>query len=187
MGFLSFDGFSLTDSFYYFAYISHGASWGYPRVSGEAWNVTFNFMAGSKGLAFSLCIICIILVNGILPIVKVRCKGDAKLEAPKQLCVTRRDALICLTTLSASGIGISSPKVAEARMTKDEIRRKIKEKFEMLREKAGLSRRKENDKEKSPSTPPSTKKEKSLPLEPPPLPLPNPPQGFKKSLVEVTL
>lgn len=118
---------------------------------------------------------------------QVRCKENSELETPRRLCITRRDALICLTTLSVSGIGVSSsPEIAEARITKKEMRQKIKEKLDMLREKAGLSKRKKKDKEKSPSPPPSTK-ENILPLEPSPLPLPIPPQAIEKSLVEVTL
>lgn len=86
-----------------------------------------------------------------------------------------------------TGIGVSStPEIAEARITKKEMRKKILEKLEKLREKAGLSKGKEDDKVKSPSKSPSTKKENVLILEPP-FPLPNPPQGLENSLVETTL
>ncbi|KAH9617623.1 hypothetical protein KSS87_006086 [Heliosperma pusillum] len=80
----------------------------------------------------------------------IRCKGHSDFEAPVKLTFSRRDAIISLTTLASAAISISSPNTAEARISKGEMRRKIKEKLELLREKAGVSKQKESNKEKSP-------------------------------------
>ncbi|KAJ8447657.1 hypothetical protein Cgig2_031711 [Carnegiea gigantea] len=120
---------------------------------------------------------------------QIRWKVDSDHETPKTLSVSRRDAMLSLIALSVTAIGMSSPETAEARMSKAEMKRKIREKLQQLREKASLSKKEESDKAKPLSPhPPSTKKDNKLPLdlEPAPFPLPNPPQNSNKSTVEVT-
>lgn len=90
---------------------------------------------------------------------KVSWKGDSKLETPKSLTLTRRDAILGLTSLSTTATAICSPQIAEARIMEAEMFSKIKETIEMLIEKVGLSKRKENDEEKLPPVPPPSTKE----------------------------
>lgn len=102
-----------------------------------------------------------------------------KTEVPINLSVSRRDMMIYLT----AGILSGPTEPVEARVVKPEIRRKIREKLDMLREKAGLSKLKNENGMKTPPAPPSAK-EKELSLLPP-LPIPSP--NSKKPLVEATL
>ncbi|XP_022776385.1 uncharacterized protein LOC111318035 isoform X2 [Durio zibethinus] len=93
-------------------------------------------------------------------------KGHKPLKT-KGFAVSRRDMMQCLT---AEVVGLTVlPKPAEARLSRLEMRKKIMEKLEELREKAGLSKPKTENGMKSPT-----------------LPLP-PPEGTVRSLVEATL
>lgn len=104
---------------------------------------------------------------------------EGRLEAPMNLGVSRRDMMIYLTAGALSG-GTTDP--VEARVVKPEIRRKIREKLEMLREKAGLSKPKNENGMKTSSEQPSAKDKKLPPLLPP-IPSPN----SKEPLVQATL
>ncbi|KAL5830406.1 hypothetical protein ACOSQ3_019874 [Xanthoceras sorbifolium] len=78
--------------------------------------------------------------------VGVRREGGRNLQAPKAVSVSRRDAMLCVTAEILSGIAMLSAEPAEARVTKLERRRKIMEKLEKIREKAGESKPKTEDK-----------------------------------------
>ncbi|GJV95009.1 hypothetical protein Tco_1546586 [Tanacetum coccineum] len=101
----------------------------------------------------------------------VRPKELQKLEAPEKtsMNVSRRDLALFLTAASFSAVTLSSPKPAEARMSRAEIKKIILEKFKILREKVGLSKPEPEEKEKiatpvpSPSVP-----EKKTPASPGP-------------------
>ena len=72
-------------------------------------------------------------------------RSEAKQESgpPKAFSVSRRDNMIMLclpTAATLAAVTFSSVEPAEARIVKPEIRRKIFEKLEMLREKAGYFR-----------------------------------------------
>ena len=95
-----------------------------------------------------------------------------KTEVPINLSVSRRDMMIYLT----AGILSGPTEPVEARVVKPEIGRKI-------REKAGLSKPKNENGTKTPSAPPSAKEKKLSLL--PPLPIPSP--NSKEPLVEATL
>ncbi|KAL5763314.1 hypothetical protein ACOSP7_019578 [Xanthoceras sorbifolium] len=81
-----------------------------------------------------------------LPRHQVRREGGRNLQAPKAVSVSRRDAMLCVTAEILSGIAMLSAEPAEARVTKLERRRKIMEKLEKIREKAGESKPKTEDK-----------------------------------------
>jgi hypothetical protein len=100
------------------------------------------------------------------PYLQVKSEEERRLEAPMNLGVSRRDMMIYLTA-GALMSGATDP--AEARVVKPEIRRKIREKLDMLREKAGLSKPKNEDGIKISPEQPSAK-EKKLPPLPPPVP-----------------
>ncbi|XP_017971439.1 PREDICTED: uncharacterized protein LOC108660955 [Theobroma cacao] len=109
---------------------------------------------------------------------QVKCEKRHKSLTTKCFAVSRRDMMQCLT---AEVLGLALlPKPAIARVSRLEMRKKIMEKLEELREKAGLSKPKTENEMKSP-TKPSPKDKKS-----PTLPLP-PPESAVQLLVEVTL
>ncbi|KAL8161273.1 hypothetical protein V2J09_012762 [Rumex salicifolius] len=101
---------------------------------------------------------------------QVKCDGSSRSRAPNTLKVARREMALGLTAVFLTGATGN----AEARVVKPEIRRKIREKLEMLREKAGLSKKKDD-----------TKKAPPPPLMPPPLPLPTLPES--STLVEANV
>ncbi|KAA8532579.1 hypothetical protein F0562_032605 [Nyssa sinensis] len=108
-----------------------------------------------------------------------RSKEEQNLQALKGLTTaSRRDAMLCLTGASLSGVTLFSTEPVEARTVKPETRRKIMEKLKMLREKARLSEPKTEDKE---MRPPPQSSPKELP------PLPNPLKDPAESLVEAIL
>uniref|UniRef100_A0A5B7B891 Uncharacterized protein n=1 Tax=Davidia involucrata TaxID=16924 RepID=A0A5B7B891_DAVIN len=110
---------------------------------------------------------------------QVRNMEEQNLQAPKALtAASRRDAMLCLTAASLSGVTLFLAEPAEARVVKPEIRRKIMDKLKMLREKAGLSKPKIEDEE---TRPPPQSSPKELP------PLPNPLKDLAESLVDATL
>nr|GEV17225.1 hypothetical protein [Tanacetum cinerariifolium] len=88
---------------------------------------------------------------------QVRPEKLQKLEAPEKtsMNVSRRDLAMFLTAASFSAVTLSSPKPAEARMSRAEIKKIIFEKFKILREKVGLSKPEPEEKEKNatPSVP----------------------------------
>jgi len=96
--------------------------------------------------------------------------------------------MLSLTALTVTAIDVSSPDTAQARITKAEMKQKVREKLQQLREKAGLSKKEESDNGKASSPPPLSTKDSKVPLdiEPAPFPLPNPPQSSNQSVVEVT-
>ena len=96
----------------------------------------------------------------------------------KKITVSRRDMMQCLT---AEVLGLTLlPKPAEARLSRLEAKKKIMEKLEELREKAGLLKPKTENGMKSPTEPsPKDKKSPTLPLAPP--------EGTVRPLVEATL
>ncbi|KAK9052217.1 hypothetical protein SSX86_028845 [Deinandra increscens subsp. villosa] len=129
---------------------------------------------------------------------QVRVKELEKLETSekKSMNISRRDLAMFLTAASFSAVTLSSPKPAEARISKTEMKKMILEKFKILREKVGLSEKEpeKNAKITSPS-PPIADKKTSPPATsapsagehkmtvPPELPLPSI-QNNKKIVVE---
>ncbi|XP_041010981.1 uncharacterized protein LOC121254862 [Juglans microcarpa x Juglans regia] len=105
----------------------------------------------------------IISTRKSLPL-QVKSEGEWKPEAPLNLGVSRREMMIYL----AGGTLIGQTEPVEARTTKPEIRRKIREKLEMLREKAGLSKPKNENGIKAPPAEPA---EKKLSPSQPPIPV----------------
>ncbi|GMI87656.1 hypothetical protein HRI_002434900 [Hibiscus trionum] len=114
---------------------------------------------------------------------QVKCEKRHKPLTKEGLAVSRREMMQCLTA------GVFSltlvPEPAEARMSRQEMKKKIMEKLEELREKAGLSKPKteKNGMKKSP-TEPSPKDNNKSPTFPLPLP---PPEGTAAPLVEATV
>ncbi|PWA37628.1 hypothetical protein CTI12_AA588060 [Artemisia annua] len=100
---------------------------------------------------------------------QVRPKELQKLEVPEKtsMNVSRRDLALFLTAASFSAVTLSSPKPAEARMSRSEIKKMILDKFRILREKVGLSKPEPEEKEKI-ATPVPSKPEKKVPASPPP-------------------
>lgn len=100
---------------------------------------------------------------------QVRAKELQKLEVPEKtsINVSRRDLALFLTAASFSAITLSSPKPAEAGMSRAEIKKMILEKFRILREKVGLSKPEPEEKEKI-ATPAPSRPEKKVPASPPP-------------------
>ncbi|XP_062111073.1 uncharacterized protein LOC133822679 [Humulus lupulus] len=80
-------------------------------------------------------------------------KGE-KLQ--KTLSVSRRD-MICLTAQTMSLATFWSAQPAEARISKSDMKRKILEKLQQLREKAGFAKPKDEKGENSSPEPPSGK------------------------------
>ncbi|KAK1437667.1 hypothetical protein QVD17_03463 [Tagetes erecta] len=78
---------------------------------------------------------------------QVRVKEVEKLETSekKSLSISRRDLALFLTAASFS---LSSPKPAEARISKTEMKKMILEKLKILREKVGLSKPETEENEK---------------------------------------
>ncbi|GMI70861.1 hypothetical protein HRI_000755400 [Hibiscus trionum] len=108
---------------------------------------------------------------------QVKCEKGHK-PLTEGFAVSRRDMIQGLT---AGVLGLTLvPKPAEARMSRLEMKKKIMEKLEELREKAGL-----NGMKKSPTEPPPKDSIKS-PTFPFPLPLP-PREGTAGQLVEATI
>ncbi|XVE92050.1 hypothetical protein REPUB_Repub01dG0063900 [Reevesia pubescens] len=94
---------------------------------------------------------------------KVKCEKGHKSLTTKGFAVSRRDMMHCLT---AEVLGLTLlPKPAEARLSRLEMRKKIMEKLQELREKAGLSKPKTENGTESPTKP--DKKSPTLPLPPP--------------------
>lgn len=82
---------------------------------------------------------------------QVRSEEKQESVPPKAFSVSRRDVMLSLPTGTVAALTFFSVEPAEARIVKPETRRKIQEKLEMLREKAGVSKPKTNDgKEPSP-------------------------------------
>lgn len=102
----------------------------------------------------------------------MKSEKEEGLEAPMNLGVSRRDMMIYLTAGALNGA--TDP--VEARVVKPEIRRQIREKLEMLREKAGLSKLK-NEKT-SPEQPLAKEKKPSS------FPPPKPNANSEEDLVE---
>ncbi|KAL4569414.1 hypothetical protein LXL04_025050 [Taraxacum kok-saghyz] len=130
---------------------------------------------------------------------QVRLKEVQNLEAPEKTSkkFSRRDLALFLTAGSLTAVTLSSPKPAEARMSRNEMKTIILEKLRKLREKVGLSKPETDDNKKTAApTPPSAKKEapaspvpaeKEIPVPPhPEPPLPNL-QNDKKAVVEATI
>ncbi|XVF02833.1 hypothetical protein REPUB_Repub04eG0208400 [Reevesia pubescens] len=112
--------------------------------------------------------------TAIVPL-QVKCEKGHKSLTKKGFSVSRRDMMQCLT---AEVLGLTLvPKPAEAGLSRLDLRKKIMDKLQELREKAGLSKPKtENGKEsqtepsaKDNPTEPSAKDKNS-----PTLPLPSP-------------
>ncbi|KAK8567570.1 hypothetical protein V6N13_105529 [Hibiscus sabdariffa] len=114
---------------------------------------------------------------------QVKCEKRHKSLTKQGLAVSRREMMRCLT---AGVFGLTLvPEPAEARMSRLEMKKRIMEKLEELREKAGLSKPKteENGMEKSPTEPSPKDNNKSPTFS---LPLP-PPEGAAGPLVEATV
>ncbi|XP_031255811.1 uncharacterized protein LOC116113788 isoform X2 [Pistacia vera] len=107
----------------------------------------------------------------LLPL-QVRNNLEQKLQKPETNCISRRDTMLCMTAKILSGVALLSADPAEARVQKLERKRKIMEKLEKLREKAGVSK-------------PKIENGKQTPL-PPKRPA-NPQQGSVQPLVESIL
>ncbi|XP_050373260.1 uncharacterized protein LOC126790925 [Argentina anserina] len=86
---------------------------------------------------------------------QVRSEGKQE-SGPRVLGVSRRDLMLSLPAATLAAVTLFSAEPAEARIVKLEIKRKIREKLEMLREKAGLSKPKNNEgKQPAASSPPA--------------------------------
>lgn len=85
-----------------------------------------------------------------------------KLHAVENVCVSRRDTMISLTAGTLSAVAFFTAQPANARVVKPETRRKIFEKLEQLREKAGVSNPKIEIGKKSSPEPPSGKETASI-------------------------
>ncbi|XVF43642.1 hypothetical protein PTKIN_Ptkin02bG0056800 [Pterospermum kingtungense] len=92
---------------------------------------------------------------------QVKCENGHKPLTTKGFAVSRRDMMQCLT---AEVVGLTLlPKPAEARPSRLEGKKKIMEKLQELREKAGLSKPKaENGKDKKSPTLPLPPKEGTI-------------------------
>ncbi|MCL7025856.1 hypothetical protein MKW94_030695 [Papaver nudicaule] len=101
-------------------------------------------------------------------------------KSQKVESVSRRDAMLSAGALAA--ITLFSADTAEAHIVNPEIKRKFFEKFRMLREKAGLSKPKAEDKktDKEKAKPPSAEHKHNLPASKPPTTLP------KEKIAEAT-
>ncbi|KAF2309015.1 hypothetical protein GH714_000106 [Hevea brasiliensis] len=117
-----------------------------------------------------------ITTEGRLPAIKrpviqvVRLKEET-LQAPKTLNVSRRDALLYLTAETLGGIIVlSAVEPAEARVGRLDMKKKIMQKLEKLRENAGVSKTKTEERTNTPQAQP-------LPPLPPSMPFPNPQEG----------
>lgn len=94
---------------------------------------------------------------------QVRSEEKQESVPPKAFSVSRRDVMLSLPTATVAALTFFSVEPAEARIVKPETRRKIQEKLEMLREKAGVSKPKTNDGEE----PLPLSEDKTLLLSPP--------------------
>lgn len=92
--------------------------------------------------------------------IQVRVKEIQKLELSerKSMNISRRDLALFLTAASFSAVTLSSPKPAEAAMSRAEMKKIILEKLKILRENAGLSKPETEEKEKIELSKPETKK-----------------------------
>ncbi|XP_042512622.1 uncharacterized protein LOC122087530 [Macadamia integrifolia] len=68
---------------------------------------------------------------------------------PQSIATSRREVMLRLTVASLAAINIFSVEPVDARNVKPGIRQKIKEKLEMLREKAGITNSQSDDKSSS--------------------------------------
>lgn len=131
---------------------------GYKEFITEVESCYFKFCPRSRVISF-LC----------LSLLQVRSEEKQESVPPKAFGVSRRDVTLSLPTATVAALTLFSVEPAEARIVKPEIRRRIQEKLEMLREKAGVSKPKTNDgKEPSPSS------EDETLLSSPSAPLPSP-------------
>ncbi|KAJ0095313.1 hypothetical protein Patl1_15275 [Pistacia atlantica] len=127
--------------------------------------------SGGKDLIDSPVIVSTTKTRVLLPL-QVRNNLEQKLQKPETNCISRRDTMLYMTAKILSGVALLSADPAEARVQKLERKRKIMEKLEKLREKAGVSKPKiENGKQ----TPPPPKRPA------------NPQQGSVQPLVESIL
>ncbi|KAI3714355.1 hypothetical protein L1987_72953 [Smallanthus sonchifolius] len=135
---------------------------------------------------------------------QVRVKELQKLETSEKnsMNISRRGLALFLTAASVSAVTLSSPKPAEARISKAEMKKMILEKLKILREKVGLSKQETEENEKIASSsppPPEVDKEISPPATSAPsigeektaVPPPEPPlpsiQNDKKVAVEAAI
>ncbi|XP_071692521.1 uncharacterized protein [Rutidosis leptorrhynchoides] len=101
---------------------------------------------------------------------QVRIKEQQKLETPEKTYknVSRRDLALILTAASFTTITLSSPKPAQAQISKSEIKKILVDKFKLLSEKLGLSKPEPEEIEKITTPPPpiAGKKVQSSPSTP---------------------
>ncbi|XP_071703590.1 uncharacterized protein [Rutidosis leptorrhynchoides] len=96
---------------------------------------------------------------------QVRFKKLQKLETPNKTSknISRRDlALFLPAAASFSAVTLSSPKPAQARMSRSEIKKMLLEKLKMLREKAGGLSKPEPEEIEKVTTPPSPLEDKKV-------------------------
>ncbi|XVE74713.1 hypothetical protein DITRI_Ditri12bG0039500 [Diplodiscus trichospermus] len=119
--------------------------------------------------------------TSVVPL-QVKCEKGDKSSTTKGFALSRRGVMQCLT---AEVFGLTLlPKPAEARVSRLEMKKKIMEKLQELREKAGLSKPKTENGTVSPTKP--SPKDNNSPTLPLPLPLP-PSEGTVRPLVQATL
>ncbi|CAN6550137.1 unnamed protein product [Malus baccata var. baccata] len=109
---------------------------------------------------------------------QVRSEGKQKAGSPKTFGVSRRDVMLSLPVGTLASLTLLPTEPAEARIVNPEIRKKIFEKLEKIREHFGLSKPKTNDGKEAyplPPPPPPSLEEKNPQTFPPALPLD--PQG----------
>lgn len=93
-------------------------------------------------------------------VLQVASEERQKLQVLKTFCVSRRDAMICLSAETLIGLNFFATEPANARVVKPETRKKIFERLEKLREEAGVSKPKTNNGKNSFPSPPSGKDKK---------------------------
>nr|XP_043607051.1 uncharacterized protein LOC122579032 [Erigeron canadensis] len=100
---------------------------------------------------------------------QVKVKESQMLEASEKpsMNVSRRNLALYLTATSFSAVTLLSPKPAEARMSKAEMKKMILEKFKILREKVGLAKPEPETNDKIASPTPSVPENKLPPPSPP--------------------
>ncbi|ESR61518.1 hypothetical protein CICLE_v10017161mg [Citrus x clementina] len=85
---------------------------------------------------------------------QVRRKQEQNLQAQKRISIPRRDAMLYMTAEVVSALSFFSAEPAEARVGKLERKKKIVEKLEKLREEAGVSKPKTENRITPPALPP---------------------------------
>lgn len=98
---------------------------------------------------------------------QVRSEGKQKPGSPKTFGVSRRDVMLSLPVGTLASLTLLPTEPAEARIVNPEIRKKIFEKLEKIREQFGLSKPKTNDGKKAYPSPPSSEEKKPQTLLPP--------------------